>query len=305
MTKPDAAWRTTNLGTRLFAASGRVIAIKLAAVHAAGFAELTVAQLALFHTLDPAGTRLTTLATRARLSKASMAELVDRAEAGGLVVRRPDPTDARGRIVSPTRTGATLLAALAAGLSAAETDVVAAIGASPTMRLRRVLGRYIAVEASLSSHWDTGEAAAGVHGALPNVGRLFALSAARFTADVATAVAEHGFAATPAVLGMIRHLDLGGSRLTDLATAARMTKPAMRELVDRGEALHFVVREPDPVDGRAQRIMFTPHGLALLDAVRSGIGAAEAALGAVGGAAMAEVRQSLNSLASRKLSAAA
>ena len=292
MNVSDAAWRSSNLGTRLFAASGRVIAVKLAAVHAAGFADITVAQLALFHVLDRGGTRLTTLATRARLSKASMAELVDRAEAGGMVVRRIDPADARGRIVAATAAGDTLLAALATGLAAAEADTVAAIGPAATAWLREALVRYIAAGnvPPPPTHADWAGA---------NVGRVFALAAAQFTGEVAAAVAVKGFAVTPALLGMARHLDLGGGRQTDLAAAARMTKPAMRELIDRGEALGFVSRHADPADGRARRIAFTPHGLALLDAVRIAIVVAEADFAAtVGAAAAVDVARSLAQLAS-------
>ncbi len=295
MTAPHATWRSTNLGARLFAASGRVIAVKLAAVHAAGFADMTAAQLALFHVLDPGGTRLTTLATRARLSKASMAELVDRADAGGLVVRRVDPADARGRIVKPTAAGDALLAALAVGIAAAEADAVAAVGAAAMARSRAALAGYIAAGSADANHEDTS-----------NLGRLFALAAAHFTGAVAAAVAAQGFAVTPALLGMARHLDLGGGRLTDLAAAARMTKPAMRELVDRAEALGFVARHADPADGRARRIAFTPHGLALLDAARTAIIAAEAAFATtVGPAVAADVARSLERFAATAARAAA
>ena len=37
-----------------------------------------------------------------------------------------------------------------------------------------------------------------------------------------------------------------GSRLTDLAAQARMTRPAMAELVDDLERLGIVERRPDP-----------------------------------------------------------
>ena len=51
-----------------------------------------------------------------------------------------------------------------------------------------------------------------------------------------------------------------GSRLTDLATQARMTRPAMAELVDDLQRLGIVERRPDPSDGRAKLICLTDQG---------------------------------------------
>jgi hypothetical protein len=49
-----------------------------------------------------------------------------------------------------------------------------------------------------------------------------------------------------------RHLALDGSRLTDLARAAGMSKQAMGDLVDQCAAWGLVQREADPLDARAQ-----------------------------------------------------
>jgi len=72
-----------------------------------------------------------------------------------------------------------------------------------------------------------------------------------------------------------RHLALQGSRLTDLATRAGMTKQAMADLVDQSEAWGLVVREPDPKDARARLVKFTPTGLAWLDAFHQAVRQAE------------------------------
>jgi DNA-binding MarR family transcriptional regulator len=58
-----------------------------------------------------------------------------------------------------------------------------------------------------------------------------------------------------------------GSRLTDLAAQARMTRPAMAELVDDLERLGIVERRPDPSDGRAKLVCLTTAGW---DAMRTG-----------------------------------
>ena len=73
-----------------------------------------------------------------------------------------------------------------------------------------------------------------------------------------------------------RHLSRGGSRLTELAERAGMTKQAMSTLVDQCEAWGLVVRAPDPLDARARRVMFTADGLAWLQAFRNAVAQAEA-----------------------------
>jgi DNA-binding MarR family transcriptional regulator len=73
-----------------------------------------------------------------------------------------------------------------------------------------------------------------------------------------------------------RHLERGGSRLTELAARAGMTKQAMGALVDQCEAWGLVTRGPDPLDARARRVLFTTDGLAWLEAFRKAVAQAEA-----------------------------
>ena len=73
-----------------------------------------------------------------------------------------------------------------------------------------------------------------------------------------------------------RHLALDGSRLTDLARAAGMSKQAMGDLVDQCAAWGLVQRAADPVDARARRVVFTPVGLAWLQAFKEAVAQAEA-----------------------------
>jgi DNA-binding MarR family transcriptional regulator len=72
-----------------------------------------------------------------------------------------------------------------------------------------------------------------------------------------------------------RHLALEGSRLTDLARAAGMSKQAMGDLVDQCAAWGLVQREADPLDARARRVVFTPVGLAWLQAFKEAVAQAE------------------------------
>jgi DNA-binding MarR family transcriptional regulator len=64
-----------------------------------GFADLTLAQARIAARLGERGTRLTDLAAAAQVTKQSAGFLVDQLERAGYVERRPDPSDARARLV--------------------------------------------------------------------------------------------------------------------------------------------------------------------------------------------------------------
>jgi DNA-binding MarR family transcriptional regulator len=72
-----------------------------------------------------------------------------------------------------------------------------------------------------------------------------------------------------------RHLELQGTRLTDLAERAGMSKQAMGDLVDQCEAWGLVTRTADPRDARARIVQFTQTGLAWLQAFKDAVAQAE------------------------------
>lgn len=77
------------------AAESRIIA----AVHRAGYTDLTVAQARIAARIGPNGTRISELAEQAQVAKQTATALVDRLERAGYVERVPDPTDARATLV--------------------------------------------------------------------------------------------------------------------------------------------------------------------------------------------------------------
>jgi DNA-binding MarR family transcriptional regulator len=72
-----------------------------------------------------------------------------------------------------------------------------------------------------------------------------------------------------------RHLGINGSRLTDLAASAGMSKQAMGDLVTQCEAWGLVTREAHPHDGRARQVVFTASGLLWLEAFQRAVAQAE------------------------------
>jgi DNA-binding MarR family transcriptional regulator len=69
-------------------------------------------------------------------------------------------------------------------------------------------------------------------------------------------------------LHLTRNLDVSGTRTTELARRAAMTKQGMADIVAQCETLGLVTRAPDPSDGRAKIVIFTDLGLQWLDAFR-------------------------------------
>jgi len=259
----------------MYTATGLCIRDKLQVIHANDFASITEAQLALFHNLDIHGTRLTILAARAGLTKQSMIELVNKAAAQHLVTRQPDPDDKRAKSVSPTRHGLILLDSLKTGIDAAEQRMADVVGADFLSDLRQELGKYVG-NALIDLREDQPPQRTDIAARGNSTGRILVHAARRFAArtlEVAHQKGHHDV--TEVLLALLRNLDLDGTRLTDIATRARMTKQSMRELVDRTEALGYVARTAHPGDGRAKIITFTPKGLAMLDAMRIGVIAAE------------------------------
>lgn len=273
----NAVWRTTNPGFLMYTATGLCIRDKLAVLHRAGFAALTDAQLTLFQHIDAGGTRLTAIAARSGLTKQSMIELVNKATALGLVTRQPDPDDKRAKFVVPTADGLVLLEQLQAGIEAAERRMAHITGSGFLVEIEQELGPYAAGPAPAAGEADDpSERRTDIAACGRSTARILSLAARRFAVEGLAVAHRHGHLdVTEVLLALFRNLDLCGTRLTELAARARMTKQSMRELVDRAEALGYVGRTADPEDRRAKIIEFTPAGLAMLDGMRIGLAAAE------------------------------
>ena len=73
----------------------------------------------------------------------------------------------------------------------------------------------------------------------------------------------------PAHLTVFQHIEVEtGSRLTDLAEMALMTKQSMGYLVDFLEEHGYVARVPDPADGRARLVRLTDRGMEVMRRAR-------------------------------------
>jgi DNA-binding MarR family transcriptional regulator len=92
-----------------------------------------------FPYLDDTGTRVSTLAERAQVTKQSMAELVAHLERHGYVERVADPTDGRAKLVRATERGGELYAIAREVVSEIEADWTRLLGKAKMRQLRDLL----------------------------------------------------------------------------------------------------------------------------------------------------------------------
>jgi len=85
---------------------------------------------------------------------------------------------------------------------------------------------------------------------------------------VMEAVREAGFDLTLAQARLAARIGERGSRLTDLAEQAQVTKQSAGFLVDQLEREGYVERVPDPGDARARLVRFTERGRDVVAAAR-------------------------------------
>ena len=80
--------------------------------------------------------------------------------------------------------------------------------------------------------------------------------------EITRALLDRGVAdLTPSQARAVLLIDRTGTRLTELAQRAGVTKQAMMQMVDDLQAAGCVRRAPDPEDGRAKVVKLTARGL--------------------------------------------
>ncbi|MFC4063658.1 MarR family winged helix-turn-helix transcriptional regulator [Actinoplanes subglobosus] len=94
-----------------------------------------------------------------------------------------------------------------------------------------------------------------------NLGLLLLIPYRSMEARVFAALAAAGFDdITPAQARVFQRIAPTGSRLTDLAEQAQITKQSAGFLVDQLARAGYVERVPDPTDARARLVRIAPRG---------------------------------------------
>jgi DNA-binding MarR family transcriptional regulator len=93
-----------------------------------------------------------------------------------------------------------------------------------------------------------------------------------FAEGVTRAMHERGFAGIRLVhIALIRNVDENGTRISEIARRAGMTKQATGQLVAEFVDLGYIRLVPDPDDGRAKIARYTAKGKRLLVAIVASI----------------------------------
>ena len=130
-----------NVGLLLFIPYREMETRVFAALAAAGFDDVTVAQGRVMQRIGPDGTRLTELAAAAQVTKQTASFLVDQLERAGYVRRTADPTDARARLVHVAERGLAARPVAEAAVAEVEQEWRAHLGARRWSALRDALTR--------------------------------------------------------------------------------------------------------------------------------------------------------------------
>jgi DNA-binding MarR family transcriptional regulator len=102
-----------------------------------------------------------------------------------------------------------------------------------------------------------------------NLGLLCFYPHRAMEARLVTALAEAGFDDITLAQGRIAaRIGPHGTRLTDLAAQALVTKQTAGHLVDQLERAGYVRRVPDPTDARARLVQMAPRGLGVVAIAR-------------------------------------
>jgi DNA-binding MarR family transcriptional regulator len=102
-----------------------------------------------------------------------------------------------------------------------------------------------------------------------NFGTLLRDPALAINELVSEGLAERGFTDFRPAHGTIgQHIADRGSRITELAQLAQVSKPTVVYLVNDLERLGYVERVPDPDDGRAKLVCLTERGVRAQEGAR-------------------------------------
>lgn len=102
-----------------------------------------------------------------------------------------------------------------------------------------------------------------------NIGRLLLASVINWQDVLVRGLQDKGFRRFRAShMNLLRHIDLGGTRITEIAGRSRLSKQAVGQLVANCEAQKLVKTVSDPTDRRAKIVTFTNLGRNVIDAER-------------------------------------
>lgn len=111
----------------------------------------------------------------------------------------------------------------------------------------------------------------------PNIGLLMFIAYRSLENRVFDALRAAGFDdVTNAQFKVMQRIGADGTRLTELAESAQVTKQTAGFLVDQLETAGLVERVPDPTDGRARLVRISERGMAAIPVATAAVEEVEA-----------------------------
>jgi DNA-binding MarR family transcriptional regulator len=130
-----------------------------------------------------------------------------------------------------------------------------------------------------------------------NIGLLLFIPNRDVENRVLAAVVAAGIDVTQAQARVLMRVGPEGTRLTELAEAAQVTKQTAGFLVDQLEKAGYLERVPDPTDGRARLVRVTEKAMEAVPVANAELARIEAEWEAhVGKRRMAQLRETLGML---------
>lgn len=123
-------------------------------IHEHGFEDFRLADTAVLRYMDPEGSRITTIAERARMTKQAISQLVQRLEKRGYVVRESDPDDGRAKLVQLSDRGRSVIEAAQETYRELESDWKACVGEEDLAQVERVLTNLLDAHDALPRFQD-------------------------------------------------------------------------------------------------------------------------------------------------------
>lgn len=110
----------------------------------------------------------------------------------------------------------------------------------------------------------------------PNIGVLLFVPYRAMENRVIAALREAGVELTVAQMKIVQRIGPHGTRLTDLAEQAQVTKQSAGFLIDQVERQGYIERAPDPSDARARLIRISATGARMLPVAAAAVADVEA-----------------------------
>lgn len=130
-----------------------------------------------------------------------------------------------------------------------------------------------------------------------NIGLLLFIPYRALENRVSDALRQAGFEITPAQMKIVQRIGPDGTRLTELAESAQVTKQTAGFLVDQLEKAGWVERVPDPHDKRARLVRMSERGRAATPVANGAVAEVEAEWTAyLGKQRMTQLRRALSQL---------